>query len=192
MSTTFPYGRILRRETHSPRSALAIAVAVAVIVLCAYAGTEILLAMLNRRALLAAPQDMLTALARLGTAAIALPVAIGIVLMVLGVLLIIGALTPGRRARHQLAAERAAVVVDNEVIASALARHAAHAGNADPDNTVVSVSTRQAIVRVTPTSGTPVRREAVAEAVREQLAAFELIPPIRPSVVIASGGRVGA
>jgi hypothetical protein len=170
----------------------AITVAVAVILLCAYAGTEIVLMMLNRRALLAAPQDMLTTLGTLGSAPVAAPVTIGILLMLAGILLLIGALTPGRRARHQIPSGRAAVVVDNEVIASALARQAAHAGNANPDNTVVSVSAHRAIVHLTPTSGTPVQSDAIKEAVQQQLAAFELYPPVRASVVIAAAGKVGS
>jgi len=194
MSTPAPYSyrRILRRETHSSRAVPAITVAVAVILLCAYAGTEIVLMMLNRRALLAAPQDMLTTLGTLGSAPVAAPVTIGILLMLAGILLLIGALTPGRRARHQIPSGRAAVVVDNEVIASALARQAAHAGNANPDNTVVSVSAHRAIVHLTPTSGTPVQSDAIKEAVQQQLAAFELYPPVRASVVIAAAGKVGS
>ena len=192
MSTPYSHRRVLRREMHSPRSVLAIAVSVVVIVLCAYVGTEIILSMLNQRALLAAPQDMLATLGALGSAPVALPIGIGVILMIIGLLLLIAALTPGRRARHQLAASRAAVVADNEVIASALARHAARAANLNPDNTLVSVSARRAIVRLTPTSGTPVQRDAVADAVREQLAAFQLAIPVRCSVVIASSGKVGS
>jgi hypothetical protein len=134
---------------------------------------------------------MLSALATLGSAPVGLPIAIGVILMAIGLLLVIAALKPGRRARHQLAAARAAVVADDEVIASALARHAAHAANANPDNTVVSVSARRAVVRLTPTSGTPVHRDAVANAVEAQLQAFELTTPLRSSVVIASSGTVG-
>lgn len=191
MSTPYSYRRVLRRETHSPRSVLAITVSVVVILLCAYVGTEIVLAMLNRGALLAAPQDMLATLSMLGTTPPESPITVGIILMILGLLLLIAALTPGRRARHQLAASHAAVVVDNEVIASALARHAAHAGNTNPDNAIVSVSARHATVRLTPTSGIPVQRDAVSDAVQEQLTAFQLNPPIRSSVVIASSGKVG-
>lgn len=193
MTTSAPYSyrRILRRETHSSRAVLAIAVAVAVILLCLYTGTEIILMMLDHPALLAAPQDMLTALSTLAATPIATPLTTGILLMALGVLLLVGALAPGRRARHQIPSSRAAVVVDNEVIASALARHAAHAGNVNPDNTVVSVSARHAIVHLTPTSGTPVLRDAAEHAVREQLDAFTLSPPVRPSVVIAATGKVG-
>jgi Family of unknown function (DUF6286) len=191
MSTPYSYRRVLRREMHSPRSVLAIAVSVVVILLCAFVGAEIILGMLNQRALLAAPEDMLAALGALGSAPVALPIGIGVILMIIGLLLVIAALTPGRRARHQLVATRAAVVADNEVIASALARHAARAANVHPDNTLVSVSARRAIVRLTPTSGTPVQRDAAADAVREQLAAFELATPVRGSVLIASSGKVG-
>ncbi|GAA4192552.1 hypothetical protein GCM10022288_24960 [Gryllotalpicola kribbensis] len=195
MSAPAPYSyrRILRRETHSSRAVLAIAAAVAIILLCLYAGAEIILMMVNHTALLAAPQDMLSALSTLGATPIAVPVTIGILLMLLGVLLIIGALTPGRRARHQLLPSiRAAVVVDNEVIASALARHAAHAGNTHPDNAVVSVSAHRAVIHLTPTSGTSVRSDAVENVTREQLASFELYPHVHASVVINANGKVGA
>lgn len=188
----FPYRRILRRETHSPRSALAIAVAVALILLCLYCGVEIVLMMLGRRALLAAPQDMLATVGKLGTAPTDGPLITGIVLAVLGLLLLIVALMPGRRARHRLPSDRAAIVVDDEVIASALARRAAYAGDTSPDNTVVSVSARRATVRLTPTSGIPVDRQVVTEAVRDELAGFELAPPVRAAVVIARSGTVGA
>lgn len=192
MSTPYSYRRVLRREMHSPRSVLAIAVSVVVIVLCTYLGTEIILSIFIQPALLASPQGMLSSLATLGSTRAGLPIAIGVILMIIGLLLVIAALKPGRRARHQLAASRAAVVADDEVIASALARHAAHAANANPDNTVVSVSARQAVIRLTPTSGTPVHRDAVANAVETQLQSFELTAPLRCSVVIASSGKVGA
>ncbi|MEO6827149.1 MAG: hypothetical protein ABI255_07200 [Microbacteriaceae bacterium] len=191
MSTADIYHRILRRELHSPRSVLAITVSVVLILLCVYLGAEIVLAMLGYRALLATPQDMLTALGTLGSAPVTMPIIVGIVLMILGIMVLIPALTPGRRARHQLAGTRAAVVVDDEVIASALARHAAHAGNAHPDNTVVSISAHRAIVRVTPTSGILVREEAVSDAVQEQLAAFEPTPSLRSTILVASAGKVG-
>lgn len=193
MSSPEPYSyrRILRRETHSPRSALAIALAVALIALCAYLGAEIILMMLNHRALLAAPEDMLTALGNLGTAPIAAPLITGIVLALIGLLLLIAALTPGRRARHQLPSERAGIVVDDEVVASALARRAAYAANANPDNTVATVSRSRAVVRITPTSGVPVQHDAVSAAVQEELAGFELTPPVRSVVELAPRGRVG-
>lgn len=193
MNATPPYSyrRILRRETHSPRSTLAITVASTLIVLCLYCGIEIVLMMLGRPALIAAPQNILTALSQLGSAPTAVPLATGILLMLLGILLLVGALTPGRRARHQIPSNRAAVVVDDDVIAAALARHAAHAGNTNPANTIVSLFAHRAIVRLTPTSGTPVQSHAVHDAVAAQLAAFELHPPVRAAVIISTVGKVG-
>lgn len=191
MSTVALYRRIIRRELHSPRSALAIIVSIVVMLMCLYVGTEIVLMMLGHGALLIAPQEMLTVLSALGSAPMQMSIIVGIVLLLFGLLLVIAAVAPGRRARHELRASRAAVTVDDEVIASALARHAAHAGNAHPDNTVVSVSARRATVRLTPTSGIPVRRDEVSEAVEQQLEAFDLTPSLRSAVVVAATGKVG-
>ena len=190
--TQSTYRRILRRETHSPRSVLAITVAVVLIVALLYLGTEIVLAMIGTRALLAAPLDMLDALAHLDDAPDGLVVGVGVGLLLIGALLIIGAATPGRRGRHQMSTERGLAVVDDEVIASALARHAAHAGDVDPDNTTVSVSRRVAGVHLVPTSGTRIRRDAVISTVAEQLEAFDLTPSLEPRIVVAERGRVGA
>ena len=55
------YRRIGRRETHSPRSLLAIVLAVLLIVTLAWVGTEIVIALLGAPALLVAPVDMFTA-----------------------------------------------------------------------------------------------------------------------------------
>lgn len=192
MTGAFPYRRVVRRELHSPRSVLAIVVAVLLIIACAYLGTEIMLGMLGQRPLLASPSDMVRSLGDLGRAPVALLVLIGAALVVFGILVLIGALSPGRRARHELPADRAVVVVDDEVIASALARHAAHAAGVHPDRTRVSVSKRRAVVRLTPASGIPANRGAVAASVDEQLETLRLIPSIRPSIDIASSGVVGA
>ena len=186
------YARITRRETHSSRSLLAIILAVMLIVVFAWIGTEIVLALLGLPALLVAPVDMFTSTVGLVNAPAEGVATAGIVVALVGLLLIVAALTPGRRARHVLDTERAATVVDNEVIASALARHSSSAGNVDPDNTTVSVSHRQADVRLTPTSGIPVNRDNVTDAVAEQLDSYGMRPTVRPRVQIAAQGRVGA
>ena len=192
MSTSSTYARITRRETHSPRSLLAIVLAVILIVVFAWVGTEVVLALLALPALLVAPKDMFTSVLGLVDAPAGIVVAAGIVAAVLGIILIIVALAPGRRARHVLETDRAAIVVDNEVIASALARHAAYAGNVDPDNTSVSVSHRRATVYLTPASGTPVNRDEVSEAVTRQLDSYGLTPGVRATVRIAEKAQVGA
>jgi hypothetical protein len=111
---------------------------------------------------------------------------------VIGLVLIIAAIAPGRRARHLLQSERTVVVVDNEVIASALARHSSVAGSVDPDNASVSVSHRHAAVHLTPTSGIPVDRDAVTGEVARQLESYRLTPPVRARVRISENGRIGA
>lgn len=185
------FSRLIRRETHSPRSTSAIALAIVLIVLFAWLGTEIMLDLIGARALLASPGDMA---AFVVTAQADYPAAfgaVGIVVALLGVVLIANALSPGRRARHELLTGRP-VIVDNEVIASALARRAATIARVDPDNCTVSVSHRRAVVHVTPTSGQPIDRDAVLAAVTEQLESFELRPAVTARVVVAEQARVGA
>jgi hypothetical protein len=191
-STPALYRRIGQRETHSPRSLVAVILAVLLIVALAWVGTEIVLALLSLPALLAAPADMFTSAVDLPEAPAAIVAASGIVAAVIGLVLVLVALSPGRRARHILAAERTVVVVDNEVIASALARHASLTGDVDPDNASVSVSHRRAEVHLTPTSGVPVDRDAVNGVVAAQLDSYELTPRVTPTVRIAESGRVGA
>ena len=186
------YRRIGRRETHSPRSLPAIVLAVLVILVLAWLGTEIVLALLGAPALLVAPFDMFTSAVHLVDAPAGIVATAGILVAVIGLVLMITAIAPGRRARHLLSSERTVVVVDNEVIASALARHASLAGGVDPDNATVSVTHRAAEVRLVPTSGIPVDRAAVDEAVDGQLASYGLRPAVRPRVRVAETGRIGA
>jgi hypothetical protein len=195
MTTTGIQRRVARRETHSPRSLLAIVLAVVLIVVFAWLGTEIVLALLGAPALLAAPADMFASVVNLGSdgsAPAAIVATAGILVAVVGIVLVVVAVAPGRRARHLLAADRTVVVVDNEVIASALARHASITGDVDPDNTTVSVSHRRAAVDLTPTSGIPVDRAAVAEEVSRQLESYALTPSVTARVRIAESGRIGA
>jgi Co/Zn/Cd efflux system component len=185
------FSRLIRRETHSPRSASSVTLAIVLIVLFAWLGTEIMLALTGSRALLAAPGDMVGFLVAAQAEYPAAFGAAGIAAALVGLVLIVAAIGPGRRARHELLMDRP-VVVDNEVIASALARRAATVARVDPDNCTVSVSHRRAIVHVTPTSGQPIDRDAVLAAVTEQLESFELRPPVTARLVVAEQARVGA
>lgn len=191
MSTDSSYPRIARRETHSPRSVLAIILAVIVILIAAWFGTEIVLSLLGRPALLVAPTDAEDAILSVQALPFAVLLGSGIVLAVVGLLLIIAALTAGRRARHVIQTDRAVTVIDNRVIASALARHASYAGNTSPDNTRVDVTHRRAVVHITPTSGTTADKAAIKTAVDEQLDSFGVQPPLRSKISIRTG-KVGA
>lgn len=180
---------INRRETRSPRSTLAITLAVLIIVASAYTVGEVLLQITGHAPILMSVGSAARELAALGQTSGA--GAIGAAISVLGVLVIVTALSPGRRAKHTLEHHHSAIV-DNAVIASALARHAARAGQIGADSVRVSVSHRNAEVRITPASGSSVDYAAVAEAVQEQIARYRLSPSIQAKVIVEDGGRVGA
>ena len=186
------YRRISRRETRSPRSTLAIVVAIILIALFAWAGTEIILRLVSQPPLLVSMPALATWIVHLPSYPFALIILIGIVIAVVGLILMVVSITAGRLARHQVTSERSAVIVDNEVIASALARHAAFAGNVDPDNVRVSVSHRTAVVRLTPASGIPVSKSEVEDAVSKQLDSYHLTPTVRSKVIIDHSGRIGS
>lgn len=191
MSTSSIYRRIARRETHSPRSVLAIILAVIVILVAAWFGTEIVLSLLGQPALVVAPTDAEHAILSVQALPFAMLLGSGIVLAIVGLVLILAALTAGRRARHVIQTDRAVTVIDNRVIASALARHASYAGNTSPDNTRVDVTHRRAVVHITPTSGTTADKAAIKTAVDEQLDSFGVQPALRSKISIRTG-KVGA
>jgi hypothetical protein len=191
-STPEVYRRVVRRELHSPRSFAAILVAVLAIIALAWLGTECVLAAAGRPPLLMTPAQMATGITGLGSVASGTLVAAGVALALLGLVLLLVAFTPGRRPRHLIDDERAAIVVNNEVIASAIVREAARAGSVDPDRTVASVGNRTATVRITPTSGTDVDRAAIIRAVDDRLAGFHLSPALSTRVQVDRSGKVGA
>ena len=85
-----------------------------------------------------------------------------------------------------------AVVVDDEVIASSLARRARLAANVTPEQVMVVVSRRQVMVNVRPTSGVPVNQDAVLAAVRSEVDAMALDPAPEVRVNVATSGVIGA
>lgn len=191
MTTRSQYSRIMRRETHSSRSGAAITVAVLMLLVLAWLGTESVLALAGRPALLLSPSDLATLILELPDAV--LPVALvtaGVLVVAAGILLILIAVLPGRRARHTSREGRTAVVIDNAAIASALAGTASRAANINPDQVTATVGHRTAEVRVQPTSGFHVDGDAVTQAVRAQLESLELAPPVTVSVTIARQGVV--
>ena len=186
------YSRIQRRETHASRSAPAVVTAVVLVLALAYLVTEIVLGAAGQQPLLASPAQMVTGLTSLGGVPAVWFIVGGIVLVLLALVLIVLALGGGRRSRHVLQDDRAVVVVDNEVIASALVRAAADADSVDPDRAVAAVTHRAATVRVTPSSGVGVNSDAIRRALDERLQAWGLKPALRARVRIEKQGKVGA
>ncbi|GGH96130.1 hypothetical protein ACFFGR_23360 [Arthrobacter liuii] len=189
--------RVVYRETHSSRAAVSVAGATLVLVLAAYGVLESGVHAVGQPAWLIEPQ---AAAQRIVDLPAGIPplllVAIGAVLAMLGLIFLLNGVLPGKRARHLLAGapgERLpAVVVDDEVIASSLARRARLAANVTPDQVMVIVSQRQVLVNVRPTSGIPVDLDRVLDAVRDELDQMLLDPPPVPRVNVAPSGVIGA
>jgi len=185
--------RILRRETHSSRAGAATIAAVLVIVLCVYALLESGVRAVGQPPWLIDPS---TAAER----AIALPEGIsplllgasGAVIAMVGLFFLLHAVLPGRRARHLLRDPRTAVVVDDEVLASALARRARTAANVTQEQVMVVVSRQLVVVNVRPTSGSRVSEEAVRSAVQAELEEMSPVPMPSVRVNLAPSGVIGA
>ena len=190
MTNSALYRRLVRRETHSPRSGLAITIAVLLILVFAWLGTESVLAALGQPALLVAPVDAVTAVLGATSAAIPILTAAGVAAAIIGLVLIVLSLAPARRGRRGGEANRTAAVVDDRVIAQSLARTASYAGEISPDQVRVSIGTRAARVDITPTTGRALDRKQVQEAVDADLAGYDYRPALRARVHISEKGTV--
>jgi len=190
VSTDSTYRRLVRRETHSSRSGIAIALAVILILVLAWLGTEAVLAAVGAGPLLVAPADAVSASLDAVSAPAGWLVAAGIVAAIVGLVLVVVGLKPGRRGRRGAASARTAAVVDDRVIARSIALTASHAGEVSPDQVDVTVSARTALVRLTPTSGRTTDARAVEEAVAAELAAYDYTPALTAKVSLAPEGKV--
>ncbi|MDQ0635622.1 hypothetical protein QFZ40_003531 [Arthrobacter pascens] len=206
--------RILYRETHSTRAAVATVAGLLVMVLAAYGMLEAGVHAIGQPAWLIEPQVAAERIVALPAGiSPALLGVIGAVLAMAGLFFLLNALLPGRRARHVLdgryggqAVEQVPgleeppavrgngplVVVDDEVIASALARSARLAANVTPEQVMVVVSRHQVIVNVRPTSGVPVDETSVLAAVQEELGEMALIPAPDARINVSTSGVIGA
>lgn len=189
--------RITYRETHSSRAAVSVAAAILVLVLAAYGVLESGVHAVGQPAWLIEPQVAAQRIVDLpaGISPLLLAV-VGAVLAMLGLIFLLNGVLPGKRARHLLAGARGerlpAVVVDDEVIASSLARRARLAANVTPEQVMVVVSQRQVLVNVRPTSGIPVDQDRVLDAVQDELDRMLLEPPPVPRVNVTASGVIGA
>ncbi|MDP9986047.1 hypothetical protein LFT44_02325 [Arthrobacter sp. FW306-05-C] len=189
--------RVLYRETHSSRASVSIAAAALVLILAAYGVLESGVHAVGQPAWLIEPQVAAQRIVDLpaGISPLLLS-AIGAVLAMLGLIFFLNGVLPGKRARHLLAGAPGeglpAVVVDDEVIASSLARRARLAANVTPEQVMVVVSQRQVLVNVRPTSGIPVDQDRVLDAIRDELDQMLLEPAPVPRVNVTASGVVGA
>lgn len=186
-------GRIVKRETHTSRAVVSVLAAGLVMVVFGYALLETGVRAIGQPPWLVDPQ---TAAERV----VALPAGIpplllgvtGAVIAMAGLFFFLNAVLPGRRARHLLPDRRAAVVVDDEVIAAALARRARLAANVAKEQVMVVVSRNRITVNVRPTSGVPLRPDAVLEAVRREVEEMGPWPMPEVRIQVSTAGVVGA
>ncbi|WP_396599332.1 hypothetical protein [Frigoribacterium sp. R86507] len=192
MSTASLYKRIVRRETHSSRAGIAITLAVLLIVALAWIGTEAVLAAVGTAPLLLAPTDLVGSTLDAASAPVGVLTAVAVVVALIGLVLIVVSLAPGRRGRRGGKAERTVAVVDDRVIARSLARTASYAGDVDPSQVSVSVGKRSALIEVTRTSGRQTDVRSIDEAVRDELDAYDFSPALRHKVKLSEKGTVGS
>lgn len=180
------YRRVLRRETHAPRTLPAVVVAsVCLVLLIALIAGGIwwLVDPLFREtatAWFAGTAD----LARTQPAAITA----GIVLVILALVLIVLAVTPGRRPRRARTTERTALLVDDGVIADSIADAVARRTGITRGQASVTVGRRIATVRITPTSGRAIDRAAAESAVSETVSSIGFAAT--PRIVVTAEGVI--
>lgn len=173
--------RILRRETHSSRSVAAIIVALGLLFLVLWFGVETALAGLRLPQLWARPSTVLQLVASLPGLQPGLLVAGGVLIALIGLFLVLAAVMPGRRARHRLESDRCAVVVDDGVIATAVAQRVSQLVGIDPRQIRVLMGSRDLVVRVVPSSGIRPRPEEILTAATRALASHGLDLPVKVS-----------
>jgi len=188
------YRRVLRRELHSSRSGSTIVVLVLLTLAVGYVGVEAVYAALGRPALLFSPVDVLATLTSSvdGGGTSGLVLGAGVVAAIVGLVLIGLAVTAGRRGRHTIDDDRVAVVVDDRVIASSLARTARTSGRLSEQQVSAWVSRRRAQIDLTPSSGLAVDDGAVEAASRAELESVAYRPALSARVRTTDQGRLGA
>ncbi|QOT17372.1 hypothetical protein [Paenarthrobacter sp. YJN-5] len=192
MSKDVTIRRLVRRENHSSRAVPSIVVASLLMVASLWLALESVLWLLKDQPLLASPAEMFRWLIELPanttpTALVASGAGLGILALVLFGL----AFGRARRQRLTLGSQRAAVVVDHEVIAAAVSRKVRRPAGLAPGQVTTTVGGRSVRVQVRPTSGEPLVPAGIQATVDGELAAYALDRPVRSSVNILNEGAVG-
>ena len=182
------YRCLVRRSLHRSRSAAVITALVVLSLGAIYVGIESVLAALGNAPLLISPADAIAAIEKPTPVVLAGAAA----LAVLGVVFVLLALLPGSRGRHEIPNERLAVVVDDGVLAGAIGRVAQRASGVGPSRVSTTVAKRRGTVTITPTSGLPLDKAALAATAQEFVHTLEPRPSVKVGVSVTSSGVVGA
>lgn len=171
--------RVVRRETHSPRTVVTVIVLVIFAGAAILAGAEIVLHLLGLGPWVIAPEAALTWLRELPVQPQGVVVAGGILVAIAGAILVWFAIAPGRRPRHELGASPHAVIVDNGVLASSLAERVRRELDLAPGAVVVGVGHLGADVTVRPEPGHRLDKSEVRAVAESELAAYEMSPRVK-------------
>ncbi|MGB4134955.1 MAG: DNA/RNA endonuclease G, partial [Microbacterium sp.] len=172
--------RVVRRETHSPRTAMTVIVLVFIAAAAVYAGIEIVLRLSGAAPLLVTPGEALAWMATLpGSEPRAAIIAGAAAVAVIGLMLLWFAVAPGRRPKHALGVSGHAVVVDNGVIASAVAERVRRDLDLSKGRVVVGVGHRSAEVMVRPEPGQVVDRARVRSIAEAELDGYGASPRLK-------------
>ncbi len=169
MSTEQLEKRLRRRSIHRSRSTAVAITLVVVAVVAAWIGTEAVLKAIGQQPLLADPQTVVDTALTPDAAFTTIIEAIAAALVILGIILVVLALKPGRQPRSGIDRDRGAVVIDTRILASTAANAAAHAAGVPETNTTASARGHRTQVHVVPLSGIPVDASAVEHAVGDRL-----------------------
>lgn len=185
------YRRVVRRETSASRSGTVVIAMLVLLVIAAAAVFAAALVLLDQRVLGIDPRDVVDGAAR-APRGLDTTITVGIAAIVafLGLVFLAQGLLPQRRPRHAMSSDRLAVVVDDEVLASAAARAARSATRLGPDAAVGTVGRRTVDVVLRPAAGVDVPAVAATEAVAAEFAAIDTQPPVTARVRVQPTGRV--
>jgi len=185
------YRRIVRRETNASRSGAVVVAMLVTLVLAAAAVFAAALVFLDQRALGVDPRAVVDAAARAPRGLDAtVVVGIAAIVALVGLVFLAQGLLPQRRPRHAMSSSRLAVVVDDEVLASAAARAARSATRLGPDAAVGTVGRRTVDVVLRPPAGADVPAVAATDAVTAEFAAIDAQPGVTARVRVQPTGRV--
>jgi len=181
-STSAVLTRVVRRETHSPRTVAAVIVLILVALAAIYAGVEIALQLLGFEPLLLRPGAAASWLTAAPAASPQVVVAVGVIAVVAGAVLVWLSLSPGRRPKHLLGVSPRPVLVDDGVIASSLAERVRRERDLPRGAVTVAVGHRTADVTARPEAGQLVAKDHVRSVVETELGGYELSPRVRVRV----------
>jgi len=108
----------------------------------------------------------------------------GVVLGLLGLVFLFLALTPGRLPKHQMKCGERAIVVDNGVIASSIAKYVSDETGIPLNDITVGVSHRAADITLRPRIGARLNEAPIRDLVAAEIDSYRLTPSVKTRVRI--------